>query len=389
MVIVYSAGQFEEETSTEVWVQGSNLAYNIDIYIGGITLTDYNCRLVIERPDGESSNELIATLTDNEFYRYIAPSWVTDVAGTVKITTRIKKISDSTIYAQGLVTKSVSEGVLPNEEATITETQYQALLDLIELLYPLDTAASTTSIRPITNKAITNYVLNLDRVKKALIVGAYGVENYGYLGIGADLKPYYRIVDNASAIPSDTSTEVLHEGNIGTKGNIYNLGTFASLALMLASIQAKTYDKIYRAIVPINSVNFNALVMAKYVNGAFYVSGIAGNYLIFATFNGSTWTSYVKDFLTLEIDKVKLVSVSATGDSAPYSLVVTDADITSNSFVEIMPNDGIDETTYNDVLAENIYSKLFNVSVGGFEINVKTKNNDAPYLIMYKITEVA
>lgn len=389
MVIVYSAGQFEEETSTEVWVQGSNLAYNIDIYIGGITLTDYNCRLAIERPDGESSNELIATLTDNEFYRYIAPSWVTDVAGTVKITTRIKKISDSTIYAQGLVTKSVSDGVLPNEEATITETQYQALLDLIELLYPLDTAASTTSIRPITNKAITNYVLNLDRVKKSLIVGSYGAENYGYLGIGADLKPYYRIVDNASAIPSDTSTEVLHEGNIGTKGNIYNLGTFASLALMLASVQAKTYDKIYRAIVPINSVNLNALVMAKYVNGAFYVSGIAGNYLIFATFNGSTWTSYVKDFLTLEIDKVKLVSVSATGDSAPYSLVVTDADITSNSFVEIMPNDGIDETTYNDVLAENIYSKLFNVSVGGFEINVKTKNNDAPYLIMYKITEVA
>ena len=174
---------------------------------------------------------------------------------------------------------------------------------------------------------------------------------------------------------------------VDTKGNIYNLGTFASLALMLASVQSKTYDKIYRAIVPINSVNFNALVMAKYVNGAFYVSGIAGNYLIFATFNGSVWTTYIKDFLTLEIDKVKLVSVSATGDTAPYTLTV-DSDITSNSF-EIMPNDEIDETTYNDVLAENIYSKLFNVSVGGFEINVKTKNNDAPYLIMYKITEVA
>ena len=76
------------------------------------------------------------------------------------------------------------------------------------------------------------------------------------------------------------------------------------------------------------------------------------------------------------------------GDSAPYTLTVVDSDITSNSFVEIMPNDEIDKTTYNDVLAENIYSKLFNVSVGRFEINVKTKNNDAPYLIMYKITEV-
>ena len=158
---------------------------------------------------------------------------------------------------------------------------------------------------------------------------------------------------------------------------------------MLASVQSKTYYKIYREIAPINNVNFNTLLMAKYVNGAFYVSGIAGNYLIFATFNGSTWTSYVKDFLTLEIDKIKLVSVSAVGDSAPYSLVVVDADITSNSFVEIMPNDEIDETTYNDVLAENIYSKLFNVSVGGIEINVKTKNNDAPYLIFYKITEGA
>ena len=108
---------------------------------------------------------------------------------------------------------------------------------------------------------------------------------------------------------------------------------------MLASVQSITYDKIYRAIVPINSVNFNAFVMAKYVIGAFYVSGIAGNYLIFATFNGSTWTTYITDFLTLEIDKVKLVSVSAVGDSAPYSLVVVDDDITSNSFVEIMPND--------------------------------------------------
>ena len=68
------------------------------------------------------------------------------------------------------------------------------------------TAASTT--RPITNKAITNYVLNLDRVKKALILGSYGAENYGYLGVGADLKPYYRIVDNASAVPSDTPCNI-------------------------------------------------------------------------------------------------------------------------------------------------------------------------------------
>ena len=43
-------------------------------------------------------------------------------------------------------------------------------------------------------------MLNLDRVKKALILGSYGAENYGYLGVGADLKPYYRIVDNASAV---------------------------------------------------------------------------------------------------------------------------------------------------------------------------------------------
>ena len=46
------------------------------------------------------------------------------------------------------------------------------------------------------------------------------------------------------------------------------------------------------------------------------------------------------------------------GDSAPYSLVVVDADITSNSFVEIMPNDEIDETTYNDVLAGEYLFKI-------------------------------
>lgn len=386
MVIVYSAGQFEEETSTEVWVQGSNLAYNIDIYIGGITLTDYNCRLVIERPDGESSNELIAILTDNEFYRYIAPSWVTDVAGTVKITTRIKKISDSTIYAQGLVTKSVSEGVLPNEEATITETQYQALLDLIELLYPLDTAASTTSIRPISNKAITNYVLNLDRVKKALIVGAYGVENYGYLGIGADLKPYYRIVDNASAIPSDTSTEVLHEGNIGTKGSIYNYGTFASLTALETKLESESTNKIGKAILSYNSGQYEAFIALKYTAGAIYTTIIAGPYFIYATYNGG-WTNIVKNITLLELSKYKTTSVIPTGASAPYTISVTDADITGNSFVRIMGNDAIGETTYQDILNSICISNEPTINIGSFSFNTNSNNSGNPIQIKYIITE--
>lgn len=388
MKIYYnSIGEIVDQNITEdTWVQGDEDSKILSLYFSGITLADYVCRVVIERGDGDTSNELVTT-NMGTYYKLLIPAWVCAVSGTVKITSRLK-IGSTVVIATTQAERVVSDGVLASDDS-ITNAEYAALLSLLDTILPIDASMSDTSEKVVQNKVIKAYIDNLARVKNTKIVGAYNVENYGYLGIGADLKPYYRIADNASAIPSDASTEVLHEGNIGTKGNIYNLGTFASLALMLASIQAKTYDKIYRAIVPINSVNLNALVMAKYVNGAFYVSGIAGNYLIFATFNGSTWTTYVKDFLTLEIDKIKLVSVSATGDSAPYSLVVVDADITSNSFVEIMPNDGIDETAYNDVLAENIYSKLFNVSVGGFEINVKTKNNDAPYLIMYKITEVA
>ncbi len=388
MKIYYnSIGEIIDQNVTEdTWVQGDEDSKILSLYFSGITLSDYVCRVVIERGDGETSNELVTT-NMGTYYKLLIPAWVCAVSGTVKITTRLK-IGSTIVIACTLAERVVSDGVVASDDS-ITNAEYEALLTLLDTIFPVDTSMSSTSEKVVQNKVIKAYVDNLARVMNTKITGAYNVEDYGYAGVDANLKPYYRKVENSSAVPTDISYELLHTGNVDTKGNIYNLGTFASMALMLASVQSKTYDKIYRAIVPINSVNFNALVMAKYVNGAFYVSGIAGNYLIFATFNGSTWTTYIKDFLTLEIDKVKLVSVSAVGDSAPYSLVVVDADITSNSFVEIMPNDEIDETTYNDVLAENIYSKLFNVSVGGFEINVKTKNNDAPYLIMYKITEVA
>ena len=99
-----------------------------------------------------------------------------------------------------------------------------------------------------------------------------------------DLKPYYRIVDNASAVPSDTSTEVLHEGNV-EKGNIY-LGIFQ--ARLCRYERNLKYIQKYRAT---NSVNFNALVMAKYVNGAFCLRLPVITWF-FATFNRwvNSWT---------------------------------------------------------------------------------------------------
>lgn len=184
MEIVYSDGIFSKVPNNEVWVAGSSNYYIIKISVEGINTNLYNCRLVIERPDGERSNELVATDV-GDYYEYTVPSWVTDVAGMIKITTRLKlKATPTTVYAQGLVTKLVEDAVHTEPVATITETNYQALLDLITL----DTTMSSSSERGVQNKIIKAYIDALDKVINSKASGQ--ATNYGYLGIDANLVAY-------------------------------------------------------------------------------------------------------------------------------------------------------------------------------------------------------
>lgn len=114
-------------------IQGDVESKAIDLYFEleeGKTVLDYSCRVSFERPDLSESGELYATPFD-DYYRIVLPAWVTEQFGTVNLTARLKE--GSIVAGYGLATITVEEGVMPSEEnITLSQAQYQALLDVID-----------------------------------------------------------------------------------------------------------------------------------------------------------------------------------------------------------------------------------------------------------------
>lgn len=385
MKIYYnSIGEIVDQNITEdTWVQGDEDSKILSLYFSGITLADYVCRVVIERGDGDTSNELVTT-NMGTYYKLLIPAWVCAVSGTVKITSRLK-IGSTVVIATTQAERVVSDGVLASDDS-ITNAEYAALLSLLDTILPIDTSMSDTSSKVVQNKVIKAYIDNLARVKNTKIVGAYNVENYGYVGVDADLNPYFRGVDNASSVPTDLSYTLLHTGNLDTLGSIYNYGTFASLTALETRLESESTNKIGKAILSHNSGQYEAFIALKYTAGAIYTTIIAGPYFIYATYNGG-WSNIVKNITLLELCKYKTTSVIPTGASAPYTISVTDADITGNSFVRIMGNDAIGETTYQDILNSICISNEPTINIGSFSFNTNSNNSGNPIQIKYIITE--
>ena len=91
----------------------------------------YNCRVVIERPDGAKSNEIYATPITGVlggYYKVVVSSWVAEVEGVLKITTRLKGAINNEPIVFGVANIPVQFGVDPDENETITDTQYEAIM---------------------------------------------------------------------------------------------------------------------------------------------------------------------------------------------------------------------------------------------------------------------
>ena len=374
MEIVYSDGIFSKVPNNEVWVAGSSNYYIIKISVEGINTNLYNCRLVIERPDGERSNELVATDV-GDYYEYKVPSWVTDVAGMIKITTRLKlKATPTTIFAQGIVTKVIEEAVRTEPVATITETNYQALLDLITL----DTTMSSSSERGVQNKIIKAYIDALDKVINSKASGQ--ATNYGYLGIDENLVAYYKYVDNASAEPSNNKYTLIHAGNITQYGELKYLGTFSSYNAMLASINNLNKDQLVRAIIAENSVNYNALVLCKVNGTTIYVTTMLNNRLYYSIYVGNSWTT--RDLI--QRNCYNEIDVTILNGTSPYSIVINDDRITSKCFVNIYARDEASQI----FLDKHVTSNFPIVNVGSVSFSVSDNNSGNAIKLKYTISEV-
>jgi hypothetical protein len=83
-------------------------------------------RVLFERPDGEGSNELSVLLNNGKYEKKLS-SWVSDIAGDLKISVLVNNMA----FTQVLL--PVRAGLTPSGD-TITNMQYQALLNNINVV---------------------------------------------------------------------------------------------------------------------------------------------------------------------------------------------------------------------------------------------------------------
>lgn len=89
-------------------------------------------RVLFERPDGESSNQLSVLLNNGKYEKKLS-SWVSDIAGDLKVSVLVDNM------AFGMVLLPVRAGLTPSGD-TITDMQYQALLnDIRDLMTQIQT----------------------------------------------------------------------------------------------------------------------------------------------------------------------------------------------------------------------------------------------------------
>ena len=101
-------------------------------------------RVLFERPDGDGSNELSVLLNNGKYEKKLS-SWVSDIAGDLKISVLVNNMA----FTQVLL--PVRAGLTPSGD-TITDMQYQALLnDIRDLMTQIETVRENNITLDNTN----------------------------------------------------------------------------------------------------------------------------------------------------------------------------------------------------------------------------------------------
>ena len=176
-------------------------------YVNDVTIpVNFLGRAVIERPDGEVTNELYLT-PQSGYFKLIITDWISQVEGNLEITTRLK-VSDGdggyVVYPFTMATIPVEAGVAPGDD-TIEDAQYQALLDAVN--------AIPTGTTPFQQIILYNAAGNA--------IATYNGTNiiWAYRGINAEMfeNLFVEVTANGNIANGDV---VQYDSAIGASGKI-------------------------------------------------------------------------------------------------------------------------------------------------------------------------
>ena len=176
-------------------------------YVNDVTIpVNFLGRAVIERPDGEVTNELYLT-PQSGYFKLIITDWISQVDGNLEITTRLK-VSDGdggyVVYPFTEATIPVEAGVAPGDD-TIEDAQYQALLDAVN--------AIPTGTTPFQQIILYNAAGNA--------IATYNGTNiiWAYRGINAEMfeNLFVEVTANGNIANGDV---VQYDSAIGASGKI-------------------------------------------------------------------------------------------------------------------------------------------------------------------------
>ena len=176
-------------------------------YVNDVTIpVNFLGRAVIERPDGEVTNELYLT-PQSGYFKLIITDWISQVEGNLEITTRLK-VSDGdggyVVYPFTVATIPVEAGVAPGDD-TIEDAQYQALLDAVN--------AIPTGTTPFQQIILYNAAGNA--------IATYNGTNiiWAYRGINAEMfeNLFVEVTANGNIANGDV---VQYDSAIGASGKI-------------------------------------------------------------------------------------------------------------------------------------------------------------------------
>jgi hypothetical protein len=128
------------------------------------------CLINIERPNGSSSNNIIASPdTINTCYKLDILDWVTGVAGTLKVTAKLFNATNNTTTTYGLATLQILPSAVISLD-TIEDQQYQAIINALNELQNLSFIVRATEA--ITKGDLVVYAGTLGASGKILVAKA-------------------------------------------------------------------------------------------------------------------------------------------------------------------------------------------------------------------------
>lgn len=158
--------------------------------------TDWRVSVVFERADSEKTNNLPILLLNNKYKKEVV-SWISDVAGELKLSVYLKDTEGNIIQAIPVVMLNVAAGIQPSGD-TITNAQYQ---DIINQLAGVVRTIFIQREETIINYEAENYtdVTYINKINSAELVIPDSVKHGFYHGINfiTDGVVDFNIINNS------------------------------------------------------------------------------------------------------------------------------------------------------------------------------------------------